>query len=97
MSHNHTLENCYDEGHSHGHHHDIPEAQGHRDNLFSHIDRDNVVALNVQSPGKGPEVIKPWHERQDETAVCIPTLDTALYFVGLQFDYPIPVSRVRRR
>ncbi|KAI0926421.1 hypothetical protein AcW1_008601 [Taiwanofungus camphoratus] len=68
MSHNHTLENCYDEGHSHGHHHDIPEAQGHRDNLFSHIDRDNVVALNVQSPGKGPEVIKPWHERQDETA-----------------------------
>ena len=51
-----------------GHDHDIPESQGHRDNLFSRIDRDNVVALNVEN-GRGPEVLKPWHERMDENVV----------------------------
>lgn len=50
-----------------GHDHDIPESQGHRDNLFLRIDRDNVVALNVAN-GKGSEVVKPWHQRMDEDA-----------------------------
>lgn len=46
----------------------IPESEGYRDNLFSRIDRDNVVALNAAEPGKGPEVIKPWDKRLDEEA-----------------------------
>lgn len=45
--------------------HDIPEAQGHRDSLYTYIDKPNVVALNVES-GNGPEVIKPWDKREDE-------------------------------
>ncbi|KZS99919.1 DUF1000-domain-containing protein [Laetiporus sulphureus 93-53] len=60
-----THGSCGDESHSHDHHHDIPEAQGVRDNLYAHIDRPNVVALNAD-PGKGPEVIKPWDQRLDE-------------------------------
>lgn len=51
-----------------GHDHDIPESQGHRDNLFMRIDRNNVVALNV-TDGEGPEVVKPWHERMNEDIV----------------------------
>ncbi|GBE88439.1 DUF1000-domain-containing protein [Sparassis latifolia] len=66
MSHNHAHGSCGDESHDHDHDHDIPETQGHRDNLFSRINRDHVVALNAASPGKGPEVIKPWNERLDE-------------------------------
>ncbi|KAH7919369.1 DUF1000-domain-containing protein [Leucogyrophana mollusca] len=37
---------------------------GPNDNLFPHIDRDNVVALN--SSGSGPEVIKSWDQRNSE-------------------------------
>ena len=60
--------------HDHGcgtegcHDHDIPEFQGHRDNLFRRIDRDNVIALNAVN-GKGSEVVKPWHERMNEDVV----------------------------
>ncbi|KAJ7366440.1 DUF1000-domain-containing protein [Mycena albidolilacea] len=49
--------------HDHDHDHDSTDL-GPKDNLFSRIDRDNVVALNALSPG--PAVIKPWHERLDE-------------------------------
>lgn len=73
MSHNHSHNGCHDESHDHDHNHDIPEAQGHRDNLYSRIDRQNVVALNAEAPGKGPEVIKPWDERLDEQNVRIRT------------------------
>ena len=66
MSHNHSHGHCNDE--SHGHDHDIPEEQGPRDILYSRIDRPNVVALNSES-GTGPEVIKPWDKRLDETEV----------------------------
>lgn len=66
MAHNHSHENCGDESHGHDHQHGIPEAQGHRDNLFTYIDHPNVVALNAAAPGKGPEVVKPWSERLDE-------------------------------
>ncbi|KAH9941347.1 DUF1000-domain-containing protein [Amylocystis lapponica] len=64
MSHNHN--HCSDESHDHDHSHHVPEAQGNRDNLYAHIDRANVVALNAAAPGTGPEVIKPWNERLDE-------------------------------
>ncbi|KAI0297300.1 PITH domain-containing protein [Multifurca ochricompacta] len=39
-------------------------TNGPSDNVFVHIDRDNVIALN--SIGEGKEVIKPWNERLDE-------------------------------
>lgn len=70
MPHNHDHGNCNDGSHHHDHQHDIPEHAGPRDNLFSRIDRDHVMALNVQAPGKGPEVIKPWDQRLDEAKVC---------------------------
>ncbi|KAJ7243711.1 galactose-binding domain-like protein [Mycena rebaudengoi] len=60
------MPDCHDEHHGHDHDdhdHDAPDA-GPRDNLFSQIDRDNVVALNALGPAK--VVIKPWHERMDE-------------------------------
>ncbi len=70
MSHNHSHgDGCH--GESYDHDHGPPEDVGHRDNLFSRIDRDNVVALNAEEPGKGPEVIKPWDKRSDETTVDI--------------------------
>ncbi|KAH9838796.1 galactose-binding domain-like protein [Rhodofomes roseus] len=64
MPHTHDHGNCNDEHHDH--HHDIPEGTGPRDNLYSHIDRDNVIVLNAQAPANGPEVIKPWDQRLDE-------------------------------
>jgi len=38
---------------------------GPQDNLYIHIDRPNVVALNTVE--EGSVVIKPWHQRLDET------------------------------
>lgn len=66
MPHDHQHGNCGHEGHDHDHEHDQSGA-GPQDNLFAHIDRDNVVALNTY--GRGPEVIKPWNERLDEGVV----------------------------
>lgn len=69
-NHNHHDHSCNDESHSHDHDHShSSEATGPQDNLFIHIDRSNVVALNTT--GEGKEVIKPWHERLDESVVCI--------------------------
>ncbi|KAG2018094.1 hypothetical protein CC2G_007544 [Coprinopsis cinerea AmutBmut pab1-1] len=57
MSHCNHHEGC---GHDH-----LGNDLGPQDNLFSQIDQSNVVALNgVQ---EGSVVIKPWHERTDET------------------------------
>jgi hypothetical protein len=68
MSHNHDHgDNCGDHAHSHDHTH--TDAGGPSDNVFVHIDRDNVVALN--SIGEGKVVIKPWNERLDEQMVSI--------------------------
>lgn len=81
MSHNHNHDHshsCNDESHSHDDHdHDhshSSEATGPQDNLYIHIDRSNVVALNAT--GEGKEVIKPWHERLDEEVVS-PSLQPA--------------------
>ncbi|KAF8899875.1 DUF1000-domain-containing protein [Gymnopilus junonius] len=52
---------------SHDHDHDHPSADlGFQDNLFIHIDRQNVVALNAT--GNASSIIKPWHARLDEQA-----------------------------
>jgi hypothetical protein len=64
MPHDHS-HSCGDGCNDHDH---IPEVQGHRDNLYSRIDRDNIVAFNTE--GLPSSIIKPWHERADEQVVC---------------------------
>ncbi|KAF7357488.1 PITH domain-containing protein [Mycena sanguinolenta] len=62
MPHQHDA-HCGHESTEHDHDHDSTDL-GPKDNLFSQIDRDNVVALNASGPGSA--IIKPWHERLDE-------------------------------
>lgn len=64
MSHHH----CGDESHDHDHDHppDISDI-GPKDNLYSKIDLDNSVVLNATDDASIRDVIKPWHERLDET------------------------------
>lgn len=70
--------------HDHGHDHDTPEL-GFQDNLFSHIDRSNVVALNAK--GNGSDIIKPWHDRLDETKVqCLTKQLAVAHFCGQYLD-----------
>jgi hypothetical protein len=64
MSHHHD-DNCGE--HAHGDDHSHTGNGGLSQNLFAHIDRDNVVALN--SVHGGSQVIKPWDERMDEQVV----------------------------
>ncbi|KAF9000741.1 galactose-binding domain-like protein [Cyathus striatus] len=65
MSHNHH-DGCGHESHDHDHDHDHDQSDlGPQDNLFLHIDRDHVVALNTSAEGR--DVIKPWHQRLDES------------------------------
>jgi len=63
MSHNHDHGDHADD-HDHAH-----DTGGPSDNVFGHIDRDNVIALN--SIGEGRQVIKPWDKRLDERVVSI--------------------------
>ncbi|KAG6911690.1 hypothetical protein DXG01_007940 [Tephrocybe rancida] len=62
--HSHDHGSCGDESHDHDHDHDTSDL-GPQDNLYIHIDRPNVAALNTN--GSGQEVIKPWHQRLDES------------------------------
>ncbi|KAJ6584559.1 PITH domain-containing protein [Mycena capillaripes] len=62
MPHQHDA-HCGHEATEHDHDHDSTDL-GPKDNLFSQIDRDNVVALNASGPGS--TIIKPWYERLDE-------------------------------
>ena len=64
MSHHHDHDGCGHESHDHDHDQDASDV-GPQDNLFIHIDRSNVVALNTVV--EGSVVIKPWHQRLDET------------------------------
>ncbi|KAF8920120.1 galactose-binding domain-like protein [Mucidula mucida] len=63
MAHHNHDDHCSHEAHDHDHDHDDADT-GPNDNLYMHIDRDNVVALNGEGDGRG--VIKPWHERANE-------------------------------
>lgn len=65
MPHEHH-DGCGHESHDHDHDHD-DAALGYQDNLFQHIDRPNVVALNAD--GNAADIIKPWHLRLDEAQV----------------------------
>lgn len=72
MSHQHHQDcghEAHDHDHNHDHDHDDPQNLGYQDNLFAHIDRPNVIALNAE--GNAADVIKPWNERMDETKVSI--------------------------
>ncbi|KAG6369396.1 hypothetical protein JVT61DRAFT_14928 [Boletus reticuloceps] len=64
--HHHHNEGCGHESHDHDHDHDSGDL-GPNDNLFPHIDRPHVVALNAVGPGAS--VIKPWHARMNEQVV----------------------------
>ncbi|KAF4613632.1 hypothetical protein D9613_007669 [Agrocybe pediades] len=64
MPHQHH-DGCGHESHDHDHDHDSPDNLGFQDNLYMHIDRQNVVALNAS--GEASNVIKPWHSRLDES------------------------------
>lgn len=66
MAHHNHDDHCSHEAHDHDHDHDDADT-GPNDNLYMHIDRDNVVALNGEGDGRG--VIKPWHERANEEKV----------------------------
>ncbi|PFH53206.1 hypothetical protein AMATHDRAFT_188451 [Amanita thiersii Skay4041] len=55
-------------GHEHQEHSQVGNEPNPQDNLYKYIDRENVIALNASRPGY--DVIKPWHNRQDES-VCI--------------------------
>ncbi|KAF5392181.1 hypothetical protein D9757_001372 [Collybiopsis confluens] len=65
-------DHCGHESHEHDHDHDHDSSStGAQDNLYTHIDRDNVVALNANDDCKGSDAIKPWHERTSEDKVSI--------------------------
>jgi ABC-type Zn2+ transport system substrate-binding protein/surface adhesin len=68
MPHNHNDGHCGHESHDHDHDHShAANDLGPNDNLFPHIDRANVIALNAT--GEGSVVIKPWDQRNNEEVV----------------------------
>jgi hypothetical protein len=61
---------CHDEHHDgHTHSHGAPLEDIPRETLFSIIDHQNVMALNVVEQN---DIIKPWDRRNDDEIVCIP-------------------------
>ena len=66
--------NCHDESHGHDHDHDHddhPSSTGPADNLYQHVDLQNVAILNASEETAKNKVIKPWHDRLDETVASI--------------------------
>ena len=56
----------------HGHAHDHGPSEndlGPQDSLYAHIDRQNVLALNVPGEYPSSSIIKPWHQRGDDSVV----------------------------
>ena len=76
MAHDHSHGGCGDECHDH----DIPESEGPRDNIYLHVDKDNIVALNAAN-GHGKEVVKAWHERMDEEVASILCIETVCFVI----------------
>ncbi|KAK2463484.1 hypothetical protein APHAL10511_004570 [Amanita phalloides] len=53
--------------HDHIHDHDIHGNDlGPQDNLYTYIDHQNVVALNITGVHPASSIIKPWHQRTNE-------------------------------
>lgn len=57
----------------HDHSHDHSDDLGPQDNLYTYIDRQNVVALNISGDHHSSLIIKPWHQRMDENLVSMVT------------------------
>jgi hypothetical protein len=76
MSHCHNEAHAHGHGHHHGHDHDhdhdhdeSPDAGLVHESLYQRIDHDNVFCLNEAEPESGKSVLKPWHEKMDDTKV----------------------------
>lgn len=73
MSH-HCHDEAHGHGHGHGHDHDhdhdeLPDSDLVHESLYQKIDHDNVTCLNESEPDAGKSVLKPWHEKMDDTKV----------------------------
>ncbi|KAF9379437.1 PITH domain-containing protein 1 [Podila verticillata] len=71
MSH-HCHDEAHGHGHGHGHDHDhdhdeLPDSDLVHESLYQKIDHDNVTCLNESESNAGKSVLKPWHERMDDT------------------------------
>ncbi|ORZ19241.1 DUF1000-domain-containing protein [Lobosporangium transversale] len=81
---------CHDEAHAHGHghgHHDhdhdhdeLPDSGLVHESLYQKIDHDNVTCLNEAEPNSGKSVLKPWHEKMDDTKFVESDADEQLIF-----------------
>lgn len=67
MSDNHEAHACQGEAHDHDHDHEEDETGS---NLYPHIDLSNLAIYNAADSG-GCKVIKPWHQRNEESSVWI--------------------------
>ncbi|CAH7688072.1 PITH domain-containing protein [Phakopsora pachyrhizi] len=74
MSHNNNHQSCSheagDSNHHHHHHDDddhVRPGEGTQDFLYSKIDRDNVIGLNVEPNHQAKDCIKPWSESNDDS------------------------------
>lgn len=83
--HSHGQGQCHDEDHDHDHvhDHDHPSNTGPGDNLYPHIDMQNVTVLNASEDTSSNKVLKAWHERQDETVVNNTTFVPSLSYVHI--------------
>ncbi|PPQ91827.1 hypothetical protein CVT25_000274 [Psilocybe cyanescens] len=92
MPHQHH-DGCGHESHDHDHDHDHDQSNlGFQDNLYIHIDRQNVMALNAV--GNAPDIIKPWHARLDEAQFLeiILRLKAMLLKAGPEGQTPAKIS-----
>ncbi|KAG0320283.1 PITH domain-containing protein 1 [Dissophora globulifera] len=75
MSHCHDEAHGHAHGHGHGHgghdhdhdHDEAPDSGLVHESLYQKIDHDNVVCLNEAEADSGKSVLKPWHEKMDDT------------------------------
>ncbi|KAG0042431.1 hypothetical protein BGZ83_000463 [Gryganskiella cystojenkinii] len=87
------MSHCHDEAHAHGHghhhhghghddhdhdHDESPDSGLVHESLHQRIDHDNVVCLNESEPGQGRSILKPWHEKMDDTKILESDADEQL-------------------
>ncbi|KAF9578584.1 hypothetical protein BGW38_005548 [Lunasporangiospora selenospora] len=66
-AHGHGHGDGHGHGHDHDHSHDAPDSDLVHESLYQKIDHDNVTCLNESAPNAGRNVLKPWHEKMDDT------------------------------
>ncbi|KAF8951144.1 PITH domain-containing protein 1 [Entomortierella lignicola] len=73
MSHCHNEAHAHGHGHGHGHddhdhdHDELPDSDLVHESLYQKIDHDNVTCLNEAVQHSGRSILKPWHEKMDDT------------------------------